>query len=300
MRLYTIYYLCKNNIKVVENSICKNVVNTNKYRVNNWTELNKSLEVLYPIDCLQDIINKIYKMVPIEFRYLNYIDYDSPNSAAFNDLIKILTSNINTIVNLYEALGYDNNENNLEVKIPNSLGLDELSDLTNDLHIILTQSPYIDRESGNGKIIKSDVGSIWLILCGTTAFLTAVGYMVSVTIKAKADLVSIKQSEAMLKEMNLKAEILSEVKDGFKKHKEVIMDKYLSELNEKTGKTLKDGDEHGKAEMCIEKLDKWMEKGMQIYAAIDTPREIQVLFPEQPDLKNISGNITKLIEDKSE
>lgn len=41
-----------------------------------------------------------------------------------------------------------------------------------------------------------------------------------------------------------------------------------------------------------------MDKGVEIYSSIETPKEIKVLFPVDKDTAILPDNITKLIEDK--
>lgn len=61
---------------------------------------------------------------------------------------------------------------------------------------------------------------------------------------------------------------------------------------------LKDGEERGKVEKCMEKLGELMDKGVEIYASIDTGKDIQVLFPALQDKVELSDSVIKYIEDK--
>lgn len=299
MRLYTMYYLCKVKREVFLNVNGKQTApNKDEYEVDKWADIRKGIDDLYGIESLRVYLDNVYHFVPTPYKYLDFIVFDRSNLAIFKNNIERLNIVINTIITLYESLGYEESENNLEIRLPEGLGLNEMSKLTDDLNFVFQQSPFIEREQGNGKILKTDVGSIWLVLIGSSVFLTSVGYMVSTVTKARADFIALRQSEAMLGEMKVKEEILEDIKKGFKEQKNIIMEKYISELSEKTGKELVNGEDKGKAVACLERLDKWIDRGMQIYASIDTPREIQILFPDQPELKLLNKNEMKYIEAK--
>lgn len=299
MRLYTMYYLCKAKREVFQNVNGEQTVsNKDEYRIDTWTDIRKGIDDLYGIESLRIYLDIIYHCVPTPYKYLDYVDFTRAMLENFKKCIDNLVIAINTIINLYESLGYEESNNNLEIRLPEGLELNEMSKLTDDLNFVFQQSPFIEREQGNGKILKTDVGSIWLVLIGSSAFLTSVGYMVSMVTKARADFIAIRHSEAILGEMKIREELLGEIKKEFIEQKNLITEKYIAELTEKTGIKIENGEEQGKAITCLEKLDKWLDKGMQIYASIDTPREIQVLFPEQPELKLLNKDIVKYIEEK--
>ena len=48
----------------------------------------------------------------------------------------------------------------------------------------------------------------------------------------------------------------------------------------------------------MEKLAFWMDKGMQIYSAIDAPTEIKDVFPKQQEVSFLSDDLIKLLENK--
>lgn len=296
MRLYTMYYLCKNNMEAFKN-VEGRQTNTNRdeYRVAKWPEIKQGIDNLYSILSLREHLNDVYQIVPTAYKYLDYVDFNKATLDRFNIKLNKLNTSIQTIVELYESLGYNETENNLEVKIPDGIELNKLVKLFGELDFVLNQCPIIDRDGNTSTVVKTDVGSIWFILAGTAAFLKSVGYIVNVTIKARADLASIKELEALCIEMSAKADVAQVLTSTLKEKKDVVMRKYVDEIKTLTGKTL-NPEEEDKVEKCISKLDDLLESGVKVYAAINTPREIQVLFPEQPDLKLLPEDAIKLIE----
>jgi hypothetical protein len=300
MRLYTTYYLCKNNIDLFENVTGEQIApNRDEYRVGKWPSIKQGIDNLYSISCLKEHLDEVYEIVPTVYKYRDYIEFNGANLNKFKDKLNKLITYMQAIIDLYESLGYKENENSLEVKIPDGIELNKLVKLFDDLDFVLNQCPVIEKDGKTSTVLKTDVGSMWLVLAGTYVFLKSVGYVVNVAIKAKADLAAIKQLETFSREMVQKAEISQGLNLIMKEKTKIIMQKYVDELKESFGKEL-DPEEEAKVEKCLSKLDGILESGVQIYAAIDTPREVQVLFPEQPDLKGLTENMLKFIEMKSQ
>ena len=93
---------------------------------------------------------------------------------------------------------------------------------------------------------------------------------------------------------------------GIVKHYEYLMVPYIIAENPamdykeafQISKQLMDGEEKDKAGKALEKLGYWMDKGMQIYSAIDAPAEIKDVFPTQQETNFLSDDLIKLLENK--
>lgn len=85
--------------------------------------------------------------------------------------------------------------------------------------------------------------------------------------------------------------------NAFEETTKILIHKCVEEL-EKEIEPLANGEEKGKAEKSIEKLGKWMDRGMQIYSAIDAPKEAKNIFPEQSEMINLPDDLIKLLEMK--
>lgn len=73
----------------------------------------------------------------------------------------------------------------------------------------------------------------------------------------------------------------------------------MRDLENELGK-LENGEEEDIVGRSLEKLGFWMDKGLQIYSAIDSPDEVKNIFPEQEEVKFLSDDLLKLIEMKKE
>ena len=93
---------------------------------------------------------------------------------------------------------------------------------------------------------------------------------------------------------------------GIVKHYEYLMVPYIIAENPamdykeafQISKQMMDGEEKDKAGKALEKLGYWMDKGMQIYSAIDAPAEIKDVFPTQQETNFLSDDLIKLLENK--
>lgn len=299
MRLSTIYHICKSNFDALEEVEAIKTSGKDEFKIDNWGLVKSAIDNLYAINSLRDRLDELYEVVPTVYKYASYIYFDSSNLTIFQKRFWILNNSVKTIIELYESMGFDRTEFDLEIKIPDNLELKKLKEMISDLDFVLNHCPIIEKGSNTSNIIKTDVGSIWLVLAGSATFLTSVGYLINVAIKAKADLVSIRQMDEMTREMEIKTSIAQELNDILDKKRKLVTAKYVDELKLMTNKEL-DNDEEGRVAKALEKLEGLISDGLKIYAAIDTPREIQVLFPQQPELKSINVRKPELIMQKEE
>ena len=64
--------------------------------------------------------------------------------------------------------------------------------------------------------------------------------------------------------------------------------------------SLEDGEQRGRLEKSLEKLCNLLDKGVEIYASIDTPNDVQVLFPTLNEQEKLPDTLLKYLEDKSD
>ena len=145
------------------------------------------------------------------------------------------------------------------------------------------------------------MGSTWLTFviggAAATTIISNLAKIVDNAIKMKSHITTVKMQEEALRTLEIKDEIAAEVLEAYKKTNQVLTQNSVTELERELGK-LKDGEERDKVGKTLEKLGFWMEKGMQIYSAIDAPTEIKDVFPKQQEVSFLSDDIMKLLENK--
>ncbi len=309
MRLYNIYYLCKEYVEDINNLSFEAIEPGKVYKMESWNKCKNAMFVVRQIPFLKGYVDNFYSRVPVFVREKNNPQIDSSTMNILAGIKIDIADKMNTVIELYESLNMDANETGIDVKIPSCNSLKDYTAYLKELDFIFSQCPFLQHESGEIKFKTVDVGSQWLtFLVVATTGTAAVSYilnnlalLVDKAVQIKSHLLSLKQQEEILRSQKLQDDVLNASIESFN----VLKSHYLSEAvkeieNSNEESPLTDGEERGKAEKSLEKLCDLMDKGMEIYASINTSREIQVLFPALGGSVELPDNILKLLEDKQE
>lgn len=309
MRLFSTYYACKKCIILVEKMRVetKPVVNGKTvYYISGWQEKSRLLNDIAKMEPLREQARKVYISIPLVHADKDNFDIQESSAKKFNTAIDELKISMKTIINLYEKLNLNipkETEIGFDIKLPRFETLDEFSKCLSDLDFVIRQCPYLQKQDSEIRYGCVDVGSTWLTFlvvgAATTIIINNLSKIVDRAIKIKSHAVTVKMQEEALRSIQTKEEIAAEVLDIFKKTNKVITDQYVAELEKDLGE-LKDGEEKDKVGRSLNKLAFWMDKGLQIYAAIDSPSEVKDLFPTQDEVSFLSDDIQKLIEMNSQ
>lgn len=216
--------------------------------------------------------------------------------------IKNKISNImNVIIEFYESMNISNEKNGIDIKLPPCEDLKEYINYLKEFDFIFSQCPFLQCENETLKFESVDVGSNWIRLAvastSTCFILSNIGALVDKAIMLRSHYITVKQQEETLKAAQMKNELAEDEIKFFNSIKDAYMNTAIKELQEKCGE-LKDGEEKGKAEKSLKKLCELIDKGAEIYASIDAPEEIQVLFPDIQSNLELPGELVKYLEDK--
>lgn len=302
MKLYNIFYICKSCLPAIKNVKVSEIYNnTNVALINNWSNCKASLDILQNIECFSEKIHELYKL--LDWR----ISLDEPrlplsDKDKFIKTLSEITYAVEILVNLCNEMEIGKTESGIDVKIPKCNSLKEYMGYLKEIDFMFTQCPYLLHDKEEIKFNNVDVGSQWLVfaITGITAsfyILNNLAKLVQKAIAISSNILVYRQQEEALKEMQLKGEILEETVDVFKKFKQTLLENSVADLENDIGE-LQDGEERDKVKKTLENMVVLMNKGVEIYSSIETPKEIKVLFPMDKDNAILPDNITKLIEDK--
>jgi len=306
LKLHNIYYLCKNLFDIL-NAVTFDTHEINRsYYINNWLKYVDALNAIYQIPMFKKTSEQIYECIPVFVRKQNrpIVDADTKNN--FNRLNNSVLAQMKTIINLYESMEINNDGDGIDVKIPVCKDLDEYIYYLKELNFIFTQCPYLLCKDEKIQFSNVDVGSNWLsflieLSAGsamTCYILTNLAKILGKVLVLKSHYQSIKEQEEALKIAKKKTELLDEEKEIFTTLKKYYMNDAIDKLEEEI-EPLKNGEEKGKVEKSLEKLTNLLDKGVEIYASLDTPKDVQVLFPEISETKKLPDNVLKLLEDNT-
>lgn len=305
MRLYSMYFLCKNNVEEIK-SIKEAVRNPNSNSIKylaGWDKTVITLNKLASVPCLRESVEKLYESVPVMYRDRARFDFDNSTFTAFFAAKTELIARMETVIALYENSHIESNDSiGFDIKLPEFSSIKEMAKCINDIEFVLNHCPFLNKVDGEIKYKSADTGSFWLTFAvvGTSAtvILLNLSKIVEAAIRIKSQVVTVKQQEEVLRSMELRSDIAADVIDSFKKVNKTLTDRCVNELEAELGElpNREDADKVGKS---IELLAGWMDKGLQIYSAIDAPEEVKVLFPPQEEQPLLNDDVIKLLEAKS-
>lgn len=304
MRLYNIFYVCKTALPNIQGIKTIEMKGSEEYfLVRNWRNCKKSLDALYGIECFHNEISNLYKLLDWRIKTdLDEIHLHPSFMKSFLSYIGRISFSVETMVKLCDMTEMGQTESGIDIKIPKCDSLKEYMGYLKDIDFLFTQCPYLLDEKEEVKFNTVDVGSQWLSFivlgaAGTFYILNNLARLIQKAVEIKSNIIVYKQQEEMLKEMRQKNEVGEEIVDVFKKFKQDKLNECVSDLEGEIGE-LKDNEERDKVKRSVESLVFMMEKGVEIYSSIETPKEIKVLFPFQKDAAILTDDILKLIEDK--
>lgn len=303
MRLYNIFYVCKlclPSIRAVTWENTKPYI----YLVKNWGDCKKSLDSLKKIECFEKKVERLYSILDdfqLKKEVARLSSEDLPN---FEKALLDISVSVEMMIDLCDMLEMGKADSGIDVKIPKCDSLKEYMGYLKEIDFMFTQCPYLLHDKEEIKFNNVDVGSHWIsfVVLGITGgfyILNNLAKIVQKAVAIKSNILVYRQQEEMLKEMQMKNEVLEETVETFKMFKQTLLDSSVSELEDDIGE-LQDGEERDKVKKTLEDMVVLMDKGVEIYSSIETPKEIKVLFPFEKDTAILPDNITKLLEEKKE
>lgn len=303
MRLYNVFYVCKMCLPAIKRVSVMGLSNDpNVYLIKNWGECKKTLDALKGIECFSGKISAIYGLLDWQVGR-GEIRLPAGDKGAFCSHMKELECAVEIMVKLCDDMEMGKADSGIDVKIPKCDSLKEYMGYLKEIDFIFSQCPYLLHEKEQVKFNNVDVGSQWLTfvvigVSGAFYILNNLARLVQKAVAIKSNILVYKQQEEALKEMQLKNEVLDETIEAFvKDFKQGILNQSVSELESEIGE-LQNGEERDKVKKTLEDMAVLIDKGVEIYSSIETPKEIKVLFPFQEDTVVLPDNILKLIEDK--
>lgn len=306
MRLYNIYYLCKVSVDGIRNLNHKqNNYNNGKsdYTLINWESAVQSYNLIREISFLKDDVQLILSHVPAhEFTQEKPNISAQASSSIKNGNIRLLAK-LDAIIGLYESLDNGEAKQGLDVKIPKCDSFKEYIQYMKDIDFVFSQCPFISQSDEEIIFNTVDVGSMWLSFfikaeTGKHFILSFVAKLSEIAIKIKSNYAVTQMQDEMLETMKQKNEVGQEIIDVFKKMKDKMLDDAVSEMESEFGTTITNEEDRDRARRSIDTMARLIDKGVEIYTAIETPEEIKVMFPFTENAPILPEGLQKLIEKK--
>lgn len=109
--------------------------------------------------------------------------------------------------------------------------------------------------------------------------------------------ITLQQQEEMLRSQQIKNDLAEQQIELFTTLKTIYINEEISKLESNYGKPC-DPEERDKVEMSLDKLILFLDKGGEIYATLDSPEDVQALFPQMQTNYELPSDIIKYLEEK--
>ena len=308
LRLYNTYFLCKKLVGVFESTQTSTRTTAPGhviYYLDGWDKYVEALESLSQIPMFEKTAKEIYKTIPVFERQESRPEISQETSKQFELQNESLVCQMEAVINLYESMGLAGEKQGIDIKIPDCTELKEYIWYLKELDFVFTQCPYLLNGEEQIQFSSVDVGSNWLSfivvasagVTGACYILNNLAALLDKAIVLKSHLISLKEQEEVLRAKEIKNGLGEEEIGLFTALKKHYLGEAVTALEEEI-EPLEDGEQRGRAEKSLEKLSTLLDKGVEIYASLDSPKDIQLLFPELGEAERLPENILRLLEDK--
>jgi len=310
MRLRNIYVLCNENLDKIKAIKGTTSANNSSYTVvTGWNSFLEAYNKLNEIAFLNDDISNLVSSVPEIYRHQKQFTVTNTEWSKIIQNRNELVSSMVSVIKLYESMELNSEEKiGLDIKLPKCEDFSDFKKYIDELEFILYKCPFFKIEGEDLKFKTLDVGSMWLnfLVVGASIgaasiILNNIAAFLDKCIIVKSHKITVEQQEMQLQSMTMEEKQKKEILKGIKQIYQAQVDTIISELEKETGVKLKNGEERGVVSQAFDKANVLIDKGLQIYSTIDSPKEVKALFePIEMKYFSISEGLKKLEDKESE
>ena len=303
MKFYNIYKKSIESLTNIENVVIEAVPNNNSiYEIKNYNILKEELISLKNIDFFVQYVNRIIDCIPVLVREKDKPQVDGSTRSIINNNINMLKNKMVTIIELYESFNLPKEDIGLDVLMPKFETIEEYCECNDDLKTIFKTYSLFKFDDKTIEYSFNDIGSSWISFSIDPSiikdFLIILGLIINFSISFHHKIISLRLDKTLLERSELKNKILKSEIDFFDEMKKLYLDEFAEQLKNKDDKYKK----IDKVEITstIERCEKWFNKGLRFYAAIDIDEEIKKVFPITQESYKLELPKIHFIEDKQE
>jgi hypothetical protein len=262
------------------------------YVINNLNELRSIINELKSLNLFNDITSTLFNSAIFTTANDNLRIQPAENSTITSSL-NLLKSLIENFLNVLISTVPEESADSINIKLPPVNDFDELSKVSREIHVALTQIILNDDVNGQTKIVSVENGSIWLnVLVGTTAVGVIASLVWSAAVIYKKILEG-KLLEEQIRGLKVKNESLEDILKAQKASTSVMIEAEAEHISS----------EHFKenAPENIEKLKnsisifaELIAKGAEIHPALVAPENVSNLFPNPTKMIGLESKIKRL------
>lgn len=262
------------------------------YQITNLKELRDVINELFSLNLFTDTVNLLLDSA-IYTTSNDSIRIQSTENLTITsqlNLLKILIENFNkTLMNSVPEESTDS----INIKLPPINDFDELSKVSREIHIGLTQVIFNDEVEGQTRIMSVENGSIWLnVLVGTTAVTVIASLVWSAAVIYKK-IQEGKLLEEQIRGLKVKNESLEDILKAQKAETSLMIQAEAEHVNSEHFK-INAPENIEKIKNSISIFAELIGKGAEIQPALVAPENVSNLFPDPTNLIGLESKIKRI------
>lgn len=212
--------------------------------------------------------------------------------------LELLKSLIENFAEVLKSTVPEESVDSINIKLPTINDFDELSKISREIHVGLTQVIFNEEINGQTRIISVENGSIWLnVLVGTTAVTVIASLVWSAAVIYKK-IQEGKLLEEQVRGLKVKNESLEDILKAQKAETNLMIQAEAEHLNSEHFK-INAPENIEKIKNSIAIFAELIGKGAEIHPALVAPENVSNLFPDPTKLIGLESKIKRLANPSS-
>ena len=270
-----------------------NAQGTNMYSINNLNTIRSVISNIGKMGLFEkyiDILKELAIFTTIEDQMA--LQYSEGYKIVEHlDTLKTLCSNfLETLIKIIPP----EDANSINIKLPPISDFDELSKVTRNIHLGLTQVVYLEDLQGQTKIVSVENGSIWFnVFVGSTEALYVIASLVWASAVIYKKIQEGKSHAEYAKRIKIKNEYLKELQNAQKTELDLMI-KAEAEYIQSSHFKMNAPESFERIKNSISIFAELIEKGAEIHPSLVVPENVSNLFPNPASLINLESKIKKI------
>lgn len=268
--------------------------NPSFYNISNLKVIRETLNHIESLGLFQDVVRELQNSVIFTTKN-DSIRVQQIESAAIDNHLSLLKSLAENFLKVLMSTVPEETTDSINIKLPPVNDFDELSKVSRELHLAITQVIYNDEINGQTRIASVENGSIWLnVIVGTTA-VTLIGSLVWSAAVIYKKIQEGKLLEQQIRGLKVKNTSLEDILAAQKAETKLIIQAEAEYLNSEFFQNDPAGNIE-KLKNSVTIFADLIAKGAEIHPALVAPENVSNLFPDPTKLIGLESKIKKLTE----
>lgn len=268
------------------------VNNTTYYNISSLNTLRNVLLDLESMGIFENLVSKLTSSV-IFTTGNDSLRIQSTENSAINSDMRLLKTLIENFLEVLHQTVPQENIDSINIKLPPVNDFDDISKVTREIHLAITQVIYEPEIGGQTKIESVENGSIWFNVLVGSAAVSIIASMVWSAAVIYKKIMEGKLLSEQVRGLKVKNESLEDILKAQKLETELVLQAeaefvYSKHFKDNTPENIQ------KIKNSISTFADLISRGAEIKPALMAPEEVSNLFPDATKLISLESKIKKL------